>query len=871
MSIATAEVLPSTDYRGAWTLQVTGRWAASLVNFADDADTTVPFNHAQFPLTPDATPKVVLTVQSTGFTRSGGQAVATIHTRTVVATKVLRRPYTDGVPNGSGSTQDVPLLQEQDLGGGDRRVWLALSEPIYAGETVTVDFAAGWRSGHAGAAGVAVLNNSDRAYPLPIARWAQPQMMPVIGGATHRAEMIIASHFPRHFGAVANQAVAAVRLQATDGTNLLPPVWVTEDSVSPLFGDNLLCWGATMDFNGLSPGMVQVRATIYPWIGAARTIGTTLVTTGAGAFGVQADIPLVFGYDPADTHFRRRYVYVNAATGTATAAAVTVATGIAAAKAGTAAASLSVALQAMQALDIDLPPTNGFPFINRSACYWEAILAPGNQVIGTQAVSTSDLANVGYLTVRGDPDDADPRANCILQSPSAAAPNLRNPNYRLRDCTVELGDVSFGSTWARTWLDNVTVRRRTGIANEGLFFSSSPPAAGLGNMVCTRFTWSQYGSIAGSNCRAILLRNGITQAARSNTGAAAKVLINLTTQPYAGHSYVGGTSGTDFDLWSAAGSETADNMAWNLKGMRNNRRALTLGRAFVDGDGFDVVHRTAVVNTLFERANAETEYKLVQIGENSPDRQTECIWEGGTWVGQRVSWHNDPPVATANLRQDVFVRNCYWDRISSKDDRFPTASGNRTGTWALQYGTGIKAMVVGERSLLGPQFQFQYYGEGAVRAPASTGSGAVSNAAFVDDRCNWGPNATGTIPNQIGAGNGDYRPGIGSVLLGAAVACNTNRDLGGAERGLAFAAGALEGAEQDARALVVHDAVHQVTGAGPRVAVPAPLRAERGRLPISNDGPVLTPVRPVQPSQGTSALRAIRVRAESRIEISSGE
>lgn len=866
MSIAGVEVLPTSDYRGSWAIKVTGAWGASAATWEPTTeDNARP--HPDFDLDPNGTPRVVLTVQSSGYTRSGGQAVPTTHTRTVVATQCVRLPW-------PGSQQNLFALDETDEGEGLRSVYLALSEPIHAGETVTATFASGWRSGHPGAESVAVVNTSDASYPLPAFRWAMPQMMPVIGTSTHRIDMLIASHYPRHFGIVHNQAVAGVLVELTD-TVTTKQVWVMQDSVSPLFGDKLFCWGADLDFTGLNPGMVQARATIYPWIGAPRVIGAALLTDGAQTMSVHPDIPMVFGYDPADTFFGRRYVHIDSA-GTTTPAEVTVAETRAAAKAGTHAASISVALQAMRnwnTTGYSQPASNGFAAVTRAATYWECVLGAGAQELGAQAVSTgSGFANTtGYVVVRGDPTDPDPRANCILRSQTGGPPSLRNIAWHVCDARLELGDATLlGGSTTRTWADNVTVVQRTGTSNQNLWFNNTGPAAGRGNMTLTRFNIVEYGHLIGTNARAVLLRSGLVPTGRIATGTSAKVLVSLTAVPDPRHTYVAGTS-VDFEHWvGSAGSETTDNMAWGLTSLYNNGRALVPGRAFVDGTGKGVYVRTVMVNCLVARAGPELDFKHIQIGENANDRQVDCIWESSTLVGQRTSFHNDPPVATDNLVQTgVVIRNMCWDRWTSKNDTFVTASGNRTGTWPVQYGVLHRGNLISQRTTLGTQFSNMFYGMGVFNGLYANTPGIVGAAAFVDDQCNWGPNAVPPGPTGVGAGGGDYRPGPGSGLLGRGAPCNTDRDAGGVVRGEIFATGALEGLQQLAQELAVANAFHGLAGVGPDVQPQSRLGSAGAHHAVLAAAAVLVPI--AVPAGPVVQPRVLKVRADPRTLATDGE
>ena len=222
---------------------------------------TVPnTDFGAYALDPNGAPRVSLACSHPGFTVAGGQAVTSALARTLVATVPLRRPVNPASPT-------VRVLDEADLGGGSIRVRLALSEHVYATDNgLTLAVLAGWRAGEAAASGIAVINGSTLAAPLPIMRWALAPYE-VTAGA-FRVSLFVASHHPAGF-----QPVAAVKFTATDGTNVRTQ-WVTALDTDNSYGDALRCYTAVLDpasAPALTAGLLRVDAEVYPWLGAMRT------------------------------------------------------------------------------------------------------------------------------------------------------------------------------------------------------------------------------------------------------------------------------------------------------------------------------------------------------------------------------------------------------------------------------------------------------------------------------------------------------------------------------------------------------------------------------------------------------------------------
>lgn len=157
-------------------------------------------------LAPDSTPTVTFTVKSAGFD-SGGNA--TTITRTIIGTVAVRQPF------------PTETARQESIVGGDDVLAVALSDFVYAGDTVTLTAAfgvvvdngsGGGGTSSAPATAVAVANQSTATAPKPIAAWAIPQMQRVT--ADFIVELAVA-----HRHGQAGKMVNAVTFTATGQTS----------------------------------------------------------------------------------------------------------------------------------------------------------------------------------------------------------------------------------------------------------------------------------------------------------------------------------------------------------------------------------------------------------------------------------------------------------------------------------------------------------------------------------------------------------------------------------------------------------------------------------------------------------------------------
>lgn len=777
-----------------WVLAVRGTWAdtnvgAGWVPHMSDADVDRP--HAtwqrsgvdQFPLTPNGTPKIVLQVSSPGFGRVSGQAVANpARPRSICATKVIRRPYS------AGAAQQT--IDETDHGDGTRTVRFALSQLIYANDVINVaSFLSSWKVGEGAFTKGAgqVTNNSTRVCPPAISRWAQPSFELVSGTTNYTVEVIVAAHHPEHYGIELHQALAGMAITATDGVNTVGPFWASVGNSAR--GDNLRCWRATLDLTGLTAGPVTIHRTEYPWIGPSRSTGSAHSTDTTNSLPIGWASPHCISYDPAASLYPRRYVFVNAATGTSTAASVTVGTTHAAAKAGTAAIDVLTAIQALYLANTSLPARNGWVADSARSMDWHVItVASGTHNWGVAAVTSGANCNEGRLILRGDPDNANPKANCIVQSPPSAPGSKGAQRWWLENLTVEMGGFSFGG--GGMWhLENVETRGKAGYetGNSTTAFSGTSPNGYANLSMCLSTWWKFDQQAAGSSHRFLLQRSCGT-----SRNAEAVVHINgyKPVDPY--FPSRDSSSYAAFGTWGTYAFSNTDAMVWGCTAMDWAGRFMSCSGARSSGDGsdtnIDTFTRYAIVNSLCERSRGSSDQRIWSIGEGSVEQIQDSIFEGNTLHGNGVNGFYQGGGASKTISLSHIgnsLRNNVFGRTAIKQDIFKQL-GSMTAAWEALFGVGYAGNVNGNMNDPGTAINFQYawFGLNAYidTSYAAQGSNALG---FISDKSDYGPEAT------TGTGNGDYRPALGSPLIGRGSVASIDRYANGTVRGMTHSAGAM--------------------------------------------------------------------------------
>ncbi len=783
-------IIAASIESNGWVLRLT--LAASLGTFAS------------YTLDPDGTPRVMLGSSHSGFAQSGGQAVATSQTRALVATKPLRKP----AQATNAGVLAPAVIDETDLGGGQIQVRLALSEHIYATDTaVTLSVAGGWRTAEAAATGISVSNGSTIVCPVPVFRWADVPYQRRTGAFF--LDLIAFSHHPN-----ALQPVAGVKFTVTDGTTV-KTYWTTALATSTSYGDTLRCYRVQVDptvATALTAGLLRCDAEVYPWLGVVRSTdpsGTRSMTgLTTAAFATAAQAPFTVAWDPAGTRYAPGYVCVDPATGSATASAVTVGATWAAAKAGTRARDVTTAIQAGYLLNRTLPAANGQSAQTRSVDgLMIGLVAATHAGIGTTAVTTGIAGNECWPAIFGDPDNAAPRTNCILQT--GTAQNVRLGRMRLADLAFEVGTSTlFISSTIYLWFDNVEGRGKSGQTTNAVAFTSTTPPAGFASTFATRTRWWQTGTSlrATSGIRPLLLRN-CEWARRSEAcailGGRLIQHLDTTVSWYTGSNYQtasSGWNGGNTGLGDIGSQEDVIIAGCDLRSASGRVWLPAKLDAASAATPLDSIRRQVFANNVCERLTSGSPEPFWAMGEDDNVQMSYNIIEGNTFAGERSNClYSDPlPVTVADtdtLNNSAFanrIANNCLDWAATKHDTFndsqslavraaagdPRAHGYRPqaiGCWSVLYGVGFAANVDFGRHPSAGNFQFEYLGRRSVQIVGGT-------PLFTNDGCKFGSNA----------GQGDYKAAVTSLVVGRGLAASSDRDRLNLARIVPFAAGSIE-------------------------------------------------------------------------------
>ena len=791
---------------------------------------------ASYALDPDGSPRLLLASSHPGYTASAGIAIATPFVRSLAATRPLRRP----VSATNAGVVAPSVVDETDLGAGSLQVRIALHEHVYATDTgLGLTALSGWRTGE-GAASIAVTNNSTVAAPVPILRWGDTPYRRANGAFD--LELMVFSHHPKGL-----QPAAGVRFTVTDGSNT-KTVWATALTTSTKFGDNLRCYRATINAAAapaLTAGLLRCDAEVHPWLGAMRSTdaaGTRSMSgLGTAGFATMAQSPFVVAWDPAASRYGDRFVCVDPA-GTTTASAVTVAASWAAAKAGTRAANLTTAIQAGYLNNRSLAAANGQPLKARSVDGLQIGLVAGTHPTpGATAITTGVTADESWLRVFGDPDNADSRANVVLQT-AAGSQGFRLGRLMLANLTLEIGSNTLSSAFPTYWaLDNIEVRGKAGQETNTVYPASAAPPANQAVLWVTGCRYWRSGSAiqASSGFRPGLVRaSEFSRRADAITLLTSKWLVDATVTGAqtvsAGWQQTLGDVGSQEDVMFAGNDfRSTTSRAW-LPARLDAAKA---------GTAIDSIRRNVFANNLVERIGSDPQ-PFWSMGEDDLTTMTYNIIEGNSFAGERSNLlYSDPLPATAaetdsqtNTALVNRVANNAFDWAATKHDTFddptsrslrvaasdPRAHGYRpqaVGCWAALYGVGFDGNADFGRHGSAGNFQFEYFGRRSFQAVGGT-------PLYASDRSKFGSNA----------GGGDYKPAAASLLIGRGLTAGSDRDRTNAVRPIPFSAGSSEGTL-------------------PVVLTPAGgIAPTRAQAPALGWGAVLAPARAAQPMRAAATL-----------------
>lgn len=632
--------------------------------------------------------------------------------------------------------------------------------------------------------------------PAPIFRWADVPYQR--RQDSFDLELLAFSHHPD-----ARQGVAGVRYTITDGV-LVRELWALAITVSERYGDKLPVYRVTVApelLDGFDAGLLRCDAEVYPWLGAPRSTdpGQTrsMAALGTAGYAPRAETPFVVAWDPLGTRYRPRFIYVDPASGTTTAASVVVSETAETAAAGPCALNIATALAAAYRADHALGAANGQPAQSRALDGFTVRLKAGvHGDMGATSVPTGLTSAETWGVIEGDPAFGDPRADVVLRTGRTTV--LRASRMMLRNLRLETGGSAMSnSATNHWWLDNVEVRGKAGLETS----ATSPFSAPRGALYFSRVRYWRSGSSMrySANQRPFLVR-GCEASRRIEALVVVSSKWIAAIDPTASTLVETAVAGwylpapPDADRGCHEDAIVAGN---DLRGLRRRAWNPASAPAMLYARPANAFQRKVFVNNVCERIGTNSE-PLWSLGENTLSLATDLIIEGNSFVGERCNTlYSDPTPATLEetelLDNESYrnrVANNFFDWAPTKHDSFNdsttqairTANGvaDATGyrphclrSWPALYGVGFAANFEAGRHPGADNFRFMYFGVGSERSQAAL--------QFTDDRSTYGS----------GTGSGDYAPGSDSALLGRCTVANVGVDQRGDGRGAAFAIGAI--------------------------------------------------------------------------------
>ncbi len=751
-----------------------------------------PGTFSSYTLDPDGAPRLVLASSHAGFVKSAGTAVAGTLARSLIGTKPLRLPVNPADPN-------TPVLDETDLGGGLVQVRIALSEHIYATESgLGLTVLAGWRDGEGAASGLAVVNSSTLDAPVPIMRWA---LLPERNApAMFRLSLIVASQHP-----LGLEPVAGVKFTATDGATV-KTVWATEQGTDDTYGDGLRCYTALIDpttATALTAGILRCDAEVYPWLGAMRSTDPTgarsmvdVASFGTGGAGGQmnstAQSPTVVVHDPAGTLFGERWLFVDPA-GTAIASAAMVKVSLAEARALPQAerpANIKCVMQALYLANRTRAAANGQASQTRSAENANVVLAAGVHAFDGTTVTSGVSTGVAPMRILGDPQDANPRANCIIRSGTANPAGWQGINrLHFSNLTFEIGQVAAVLGVRCCSFENISIKGKPGFTTNNVAFHGSQPATGRWNFAAAGISFTQYGGDIGQslNDRFSLVRAAIGSRAYgcitlltsrwvSDSGLAADATNATAVRGFIATSDADGCSDT---VVAYCDLRACRQRAWTPPQISSAASGETIA-----GVAVAAIRRQAFLHNIVERfGNSAT--PLFALGEGSHLMMRDNIIEGNTIAGERCNFfYNDPGSATLNSEafRNRVAGNLFAAHANKHDSFFSGTYGYRPhliGAWSSLYGVNWSGNAdLRSNGVNAGDFRNEYYGRNSLQSTTALDGDGI-----------WTADASFSGSNT---GYGNYALLAGTVAEGRILTGNGDRDWSGAPRSIGGSAGAFQ-------------------------------------------------------------------------------
>ncbi len=638
-----------------------------------------------------ASAKLTLSLTSPGFDSSGN---STTRSRTVAGTKAVRLPY----PNQNS-------LNETSS-GGNLVVRVALSEPIYSGDTsVTLSALSGLvvNSGGAGqssnaASGVVVTNSSTLGYPKVVGRWAWP------GFERWTGDTLVEAVVFHHFGRDA-KPVACVKFDATDalGNSAAQQVATSMGKTTRTGDANVVSvYSATIPVSNLTQGqVVTARFRAYPWIGDS----TSVLDSAVGADGIAApaaDLTPLMGFIDKNNALAV-YASVDGTNGSAGGAAASTA----------AAARLTPFLTLAQALTALKARNNSVNSRNTlDNCY--VLMQPGNYT-GPGTFTGSNT--VSWCEVSADTTNGVTAAQVVFNTAANTACNAYIKFANVTFSGTGAGMLRGNATTGQLWLDSVVWSH----ASASQWYSWK--VAYATRVTMTTNTQGFIGS--GSGLVAWALLRGIN----SSVIVRGHVRCLIGCKQFYGF----GIGTTDVALQGPISDNAV--FAWN------SCFSIPSVVFLQSNEATSITKGWAVIGNVGERITNTT--PMIQLAaDNSTQPANNVLVAHNTVVGERCNLaYLDNGTTNVN-------RQNYWDRFNLfrdfnvKTDTFASdPNGARVLNWDFVHGVGCRGSRYEVANF--PRAGSPELGFDGINI-ANTGSGLMG---YVSNR-----SLTGT-----GTGNGDYR------------------------------------------------------------------------------------------------------------------
>ncbi len=475
-----------------------------------------------------------------------------------------------------------------------------------------------------------------------------------------------------------------------------------------------------------------------------------MTSLGTAALATSAFVPFVVAWNPGGSWITPRYAYVSAS-GATTAAAANVSTNPATA-AATPLASINLAIESLR-LDAvahtsygTVAAANGQAAITQSldGCHIR-LMAGATLGAGTTSVTAGAATAATWLVVEGDPADGNPRADCILRTPTSANGQIKVTRVRFANLSVEAGtNVVMAPT--ATWLDNVELRGASGQTA----LTITPFGVTNALLWATNTKWWQYGigpAVSGLSQTPVLLRN---VSAERSLGAPVVLNCARLATAVAGTAGVAGVGTQTTGATDAGAALERIVVGCDLRYL-NGANALSSSylanasapAALTLGSTYPVTGRHAWLNNVGEVYG--TAYPLWNaVGENSPSAASEFIIEGNTFTGDRVNNPYDDlnmPTIALNDSADSLCRvfrfaNNVTMKNASKHDAYAdgTVAAQRIGvalsaTRNRTYAVGAEIVIAGSPA--------NVYHCTTAGTTATTGGPTGTGSAIADGTVVW--------------------------------------------------------------------------------------------------------------------------------------